>query len=303
MPAWRGDKRQGACFPITSAAHLHRSLVCLTTVDTTGRTALHSAVKSKAAGFSRFFSKLRGKREADPEVLHLLGLQPLQVSILYIHCDLLYVVPQQMSTDFHSLTAEDLNSVTTHRDIELVVTRWPSLDLGSVVDRDGNTLLHEAAYSGRVQLVEFLTKRLQQVNPINSFGLTPLHLALAGGHTGVAEALRARGAENVSADDDSWMRVGEEKWEGDGGVCIDQSCSRQGVDDDAWRRYLASGWVHPSDIPNTLSGCEISSRSGGMTGEEFRSTFYAHYRPVVLKGLMESWPAWEHWTRDALLEK
>ena len=57
-----------------------RSLVCLTSLDSTGRTALHSAVKSKASGFARFFAKLRHENP-DPQVLELLGLHPLQVCI------------------------------------------------------------------------------------------------------------------------------------------------------------------------------------------------------------------------------
>ena len=57
---------------------LARSLPCLTSLDSTGRTALHAAVRSKASGFARFFSKLRHKKP-DPTVLELLGLCPLEV--------------------------------------------------------------------------------------------------------------------------------------------------------------------------------------------------------------------------------
>lgn len=55
------------------------SVACLTSQDSAGETALHSAVKSKASGLARFFSKLASE-QPDQKVLDLLGLKPLMVS-------------------------------------------------------------------------------------------------------------------------------------------------------------------------------------------------------------------------------
>ena len=61
------------------SACCHSSLACLTTLDSTGETALHSATKSKASGFARFFAKLGTGEALGPEVMDLLGLTSLKV--------------------------------------------------------------------------------------------------------------------------------------------------------------------------------------------------------------------------------
>ena len=61
---------------------LCRSATCLTALDSTGETALHSAAKSKASGFARLFASVR-KKGTHQKVLDLLGLQSLKVKQLH----------------------------------------------------------------------------------------------------------------------------------------------------------------------------------------------------------------------------
>ena len=63
-------------------ANLHlvsyRLIACVSTLDSTGETALHAASRSKASGFARLFARLL-KSGGSQEVLELLGLQSLKV--------------------------------------------------------------------------------------------------------------------------------------------------------------------------------------------------------------------------------
>ena len=196
-----------------------------------------------------------------------------------------------------SLSARELNSVTTHRDIEMILTHWPSLNLSSVLDCSGNTLLHKAAYSGRTLLVDFLAQRLD-VDARNNFGLTPLHLAYAGHHLDSVDVLLSHGAQNVVADN---LETGFCFNSEFGYNCSD---SEADIDEVRWIKYMESGWLSNSGYisPSTFAGCKIMTRYV-KSEDDFISEFYGHYKPVVLRGLMNGWPAWDHWTKDNLISK
>ena len=214
-----------------------------------------------------------------------------------------------------TLTATELNSATTYTDIELILTHWPALNLSAVVDHRGNTLLHDAAYSGRVNLVEMLVKTLD-VNAENDIGLTPLRLAYAGHYQDIAAVLSSHGALDTSF---VHSETAGKSVEGNEGVCF-QSESNQGhsclekqssVESSEhnvwWQKYLNSGWANSDAITASAqevfaAGCKVVTRNG-LPVDEFMSEFYGGYRPVVLQGMMDDWPAWDHWTKDSLIAK
>lgn len=73
----------------------------------------------------------------------------------------------------------------------------PALNVSSVVDQEGNTLLHNAAYGGRIDLVKFLLSADLPLNTKNQFGLTPLDLSCAGHFCNLAELLASHGARGT----------------------------------------------------------------------------------------------------------
>lgn len=192
-----------------------------------------------------------------------------------------------------------------------MLVHWPSIDLSSIVDHSGNTLLHDAAYSGRKGLVEMLVEKMD-VHARNDLGLTPLHLAHAGHHQDIADLLTSHGAQDDSVVHDIRTAVA---MGGDGEeVCLhsehpqQQSCAGEEGEEVAsvwWQKYLASGWIGSNDTSNvweSSTGCQIAVRSH-ISPEEFESQYLGMYRPVVMRGMMDGWPAWDHWTKPALIER
>ena len=214
-------------------------------------------------------------------------------------------------SDDDVLSARDLNSAITHTDLQLVLARWPSLDLTSIVDHSGNTLLHDAAYSGRQGLVEMLVERLD-IHARNDLGLTPLHLAQAGHHQDIVDILTSHGAQDSPVDRD--IRTAVAMGGGMEGVCLhsdQQSCAVEegGAGEEVasvwWQKYLESGWIGSngtSNLRESPTGCQIAIRSH-LSPDEFESQYLGMYRPVVMRGMMEGWPAWDHWTKPALIER
>ena len=47
---------------------------------------------------------------------------------------------------------------------------------------DGRTVLHKAAENNNTEIYEMLMKRVQNKNPCNKYGVTPLHFAALAGH-------------------------------------------------------------------------------------------------------------------------
>lgn len=66
----------------------------------------------------------------------------------------------------------------------------------SARDKNGNTALHFAAASGRVDIVQFLLLKGADENAVDWKGRSPLHIAAENGHVASMEALFAAGADS-----------------------------------------------------------------------------------------------------------
>lgn len=65
----------------------------------------------------------------------------------------------------------------------------------SAKDKKGNTALHFAAASGRVDIIQVLLRAAADKNAVDRKERTPLHIAAENGHVASMEALLAAGAE------------------------------------------------------------------------------------------------------------
>lgn len=65
----------------------------------------------------------------------------------------------------------------------------------TALDRAGDTPLHSAAQKGKREIVSILVLKGGGKDVVNLFDLSPLHLAVCGGHVGAAQALMAAGAD------------------------------------------------------------------------------------------------------------
>ncbi|RZC33885.1 Ankyrin repeat domain containing protein, partial [Asbolus verrucosus] len=66
-------------------------------------------------------------------------------------------------------------------------------------DDSGSTLLHHVAKKGYSKLIEALIARGEEINIVNSIGVTPLDLAFGSGHLEIAKILIKNGAETDNA--------------------------------------------------------------------------------------------------------
>ncbi len=213
----------------------------------------------------------------------------------------------QFAASAKFLTLREINSLVSHRDIELILEHLHqenvTLNLTTLLDRSGNTILHRAVYGGRKELVKaLLDTRLVDVNSKNNHGLTPLHLAFAGHFCDLAEDLVNYGAQEVTVDGVGRspcdvMSYTEEKCS-----CPTRDQERIVLQTDSsestlWNRYKDSGWITASkdaEYLRSVRNCAIDVRNSSMSRESFHSGYKAVFKPVLIQGLVKSWPAWKH---------
>ena len=238
-------------------------------------------------------------------------------------CDLWHVclyIPSTQVRGFQRLTLQSLNSAISHHDIQMVLEfLQPRLNVKSLLDHQGNTLLHHAAYGGRMELVKFLLDAHMSVNSKNHFGLTPLYLACAGHFYNIAELLlAASGSEKVTWSGDLPART-QKTWRtckhlvtNFHGSLSKAPMSNGGLntvfEPDAaqkllWQRYIDSGWVSPQRVGGNLERCEIDVRNSSFLPEDFLTQYKGAHRPLVIQGLTGAWSAWKHWTKKELVKR
>ena len=62
----------------------------------------------------------------------------------------------------------------------------------------GETPLHQAALSGNLQLCESILETLENKNPPNLRGKTPLHFSAEGGHTSICKLILGMISNTIS---------------------------------------------------------------------------------------------------------
>ena len=170
----------------------------------------------------------------------------------------------------------------------------PRLDLSSIKDIWGNTMLHTAAYAGRRGLVEFLLQHTVPVNAKNVFGQTPRALAEVAGHRDVSRLL-APGDEAIFK------------------APVPHNCrediGKAHPSQPAWDLYCSSGWTsheQASRVLNQFPSCSCQLpvvHAENMTSEQFSEVIASQHKPVLLHGLTTHWPAWKNWKKQLLLKR
>ena len=159
------------------------------------------------------------------------------------------------------LSHSALNKLIQHTDIELIADHFgPLLNL-SIPDRSGNTLLHNAAYGGRVELVTSLLQLGANLEQENLYGVTPLQLAIAAGHEEVIDVFIEHGARvgNVCTvketgigdsseigDDDYQLSCSISETQSETSTCS-RNQSKEWLQYTRWSQYLASNWIVPEE--------------------------------------------------------
>ena len=187
-----------------------------------------------------------------------------------------------------------LNKLILHTDIQLIVDHFGSRLNLSISDWNGNTLLHNAAYGGRVELVTFLLQLGSNSEQRNHHGVTPLQLAMAAGHGEVTKVLKQHSSE---------IRDMSETF----------TCSRNQSKDwlryTRWSQYLASNWIAPEEgdrILHELPECSCTLpvvSASSLSYEDFMHSYLARRKPVLITGLVDSWPAWNNWKKNEILKR
>ena len=140
---------------------------------------------------------------------------------------------------------------------------------------------------------------------VNHLNMTPLHLAYAGHFCSVAQTLLTAGADPLLVDVAN-------RSAGDvlgGSECVDGQVKKElspppppkedPVSVVMWNRYLGSGWY--SGLHNGVGmRCDFPVRNVTMSTGEFVLNHTSIYRPALVRGVIQNWPAWEHWTYSEL---
>ncbi len=210
-------------------------------------------------------------------------------------------VPLQNTAGILTMTA--LNDAILHNDILIILKHIVDSDtkLSQLLDADNNTLLHVAARAGRTKLVETLIEHVNDNNDNpnieNVYGQTPRHLALANGHTHIANMFQLNN-NNVDNDRDDREPV-------DGRAAIDRTAISE-YEKLNWDKYLNSGWNNDQPSLDDLnSSYPLCSQVLPIVKEINKEIMNGYQTPLLIYSAQnnEEWTAWKNWRRNDIVER
>lgn len=118
-------------------------------------------------------------------------------------------------------------------------------------DANGRTLLHTAAYQGKLHLVQLLLLKGANIEALDKCRQTPLNLAAKQGHADVVSALVEVGAHVDNADEDGWTALRSAAWGGHSDVVtvlLSAGASVDNADVDQRTALRAAAWGGHDEI-------------------------------------------------------
>ena len=186
-------------------------------------------------------------------------------------------------------------------------------------DTAGYTPLHFAALGGMKSLARILVEAGVSVNAVNLEGRTPLHYAAAYGHAELAGMLIASGADSLLEDNlgvkahDILSNPGPvSAADAKQFLNIEQRSIKQiervlhpenftSGEPEGWRAGTGGWGTKRLAGYETDISCDIDQFwAYEISGEQIFTDYLARGAPVLIRGLLEDWPAVTKYTHDAL---
>ena len=191
-----------------------------------------------------------------------------------------------------------LNDVILHEDIRLILKHFLVTDikLSQLLDAHNNTVLHVAAYAGRIKLVETLLQFISDSpNFKNVYGQTPRHLAMQGGYTNIASLFPLNNNEDGTVENG-----------GDNGGANDRRAVTE-FEQLNWKRYLNSGWnVEQHSLDDLNSSYSLCSQVLPIVKKLNKKIMSHHHMPLLIYSQdmgEKKWNAWRNWRKRDLIER
>eukprot|EP01039_Chlorochromonas_danica_P003690 gene3690-4037_t len=242
-------------------------------------------------------------------------------------------VPTYLNKHFKPPLEDQLSSVSARvlldrLEQDIVTTAQWLIRAGVPValqDSGGNTPLHLAAYGGLTALTALLVdvyrnQSLSLDTLDTNYRRTALHYAASQGHAKICKILLAAGSDPLLTDafrvspKDIIANPGPVSAEEAADMGIPQRPARQiprVVHPELHSNDSRLGWVHGSGGWNShrLSGfeedfaCPIVDQyhADEISSEEIFRNYLAHNAPILIKGLLDDWPAAVHYQKEQLL--
>eukprot|EP00698_Gefionella_okellyi_P005543 TRINITY_DN15051_c0_g1_i1.p1 TRINITY_DN15051_c0_g1~~TRINITY_DN15051_c0_g1_i1.p1 ORF type:complete len:602 (+),score=92.85 TRINITY_DN15051_c0_g1_i1:3-1808(+) len=275
---------------------------CTSTVDSDGNTPLHIAAWSKASGFAGLLQRL-AKSPARHSTVNMLKA--------------VYDIDVPASLNF---TYQQLTAAISDKDVTLLLHYGAQLSL-----RDGvnNTAVHLLLRDGRGHMI--LRDHSHTVCPlliaVNSFGQTPLHLAMASGHCAMLSAVNHCGCDIVSRSlqaVDNFDRTAYDvallnrfsDCSQELQLYLTQCGATVAHKSDVLQRtptirnstgspFPTKGWsksTHPrlTDVP-FMNTCNMSVVDGPISAADFLQFYVSINRPVLIRRGAYDWVQQLHW--------
>jgi hypothetical protein len=182
------------------------------------------------------------------------------------------------------------------------------------VDANGNTPLHVAASGGMRSLVKALLSCGADPNKLNRDLRNPLHIAASHGHAEILKFLRDAGGDMHLAD--KYATTAFDIASMPGPVLASDAKLYLDIDQRPPRKierevhpektnWPSGGWgVERMEGFSEDMSCDVDQyMADEITGDEIFSKYIAKSAPILIRGLINDWPAVKIYAKDELLEK